>query len=130
MSVVFRLPQEYGNGCSEGVHPDDLYHCLNIYLENFKSRAQHFFQRVRFDLKLQAANLFIHAFAMGEFERMEAGRLTGLSERAARDVLASLIPGGFLISETPRGKVRVGFPAHALGSLLPNLYPAGDIDKR
>lgn len=99
-------------------------------LESFKSRAQHFFQKVRFDLKPESANLFIHAFAMGEFERMEAGRLTGLSERAARDVLASLTHEGFLISDTPRGKVRVGFPAHALGSLLPNLYPAGDVDKR
>ena len=25
-------------------------------------------------------------------------------------------------------KVRAGFPVHALGSLLPNLYPAGDVD--
>ena len=24
--------------------------------------------------------------------------------------------------------LQVGFPMHALGSLLPNLYPAGDLD--
>jgi Fic family protein len=97
-------------------------------IDNFRFRAEHFFQKVRFDLKPESAHLFIHAFATGEFERMEAGRLTGLSERAARDVLNALVLEGFLVSDTPRGKVRVGFPMHALGSLLPNLYPAGDLD--
>ena len=32
------LEQEYGNGWAEGVHPDDFDRCLNIYLDNFKSR--------------------------------------------------------------------------------------------
>lgn len=98
-------------------------------LDNFKFRAEHFFQKVRFDLKPESAYLFIHAFSTGEFERMEASRLTGLPERTARDVLNALVLEGFLVSETPRGKVRVGFPMHALGSLLPNLYPAGDMDR-
>jgi len=97
-------------------------------IENFKFRAEHFFQKVRFDLKPESAHLFIHAFTTGEIERMAAGRITGLSERAARDVLNTLVIEGFLVSDTPRGKVRVGFPMHALGSLLPNLYPAGDLD--
>lgn len=97
-------------------------------IDNFRYRAENFFQKVRFDLKPESAHLFIHAFTTGEFERMEAGRLTGLSERAARDVLNALVQEGFLVSDTPRGKVRVGFPMHALGSLLPNLYPAGDMD--
>lgn len=97
-------------------------------LDNFKFRAEHFFKKVRFDLKPESAHLFIHAFSTGEFERMEASRLTGLPERTARDVLNALTVEGFLVSDTPRGKVRVGFPMHALGSLLPNLYPAGDLD--
>lgn len=97
-------------------------------LNNFRFRAEHFFQKVRFDLKPESAHLFLHAFSTGEFERMEAGRLTGLPERTARDVLNALVLEGFLVSDTPRGKVRVGFPMHALGSLLPNLYPAGDLD--
>lgn len=98
-------------------------------LDNFKFRAEHFFHKVRFDLKPESAYLFIHAFSNGAFERMEAGRLTGLPERTARDVLNALVQEGFLVSDTPRGKVRVGFPMHALGSLLPNLYPAGDLDR-
>lgn len=65
---------------------------------------------------------------MGEIERMAASRLTGLKERTARDVVSQLVDEGFLISDTPKGKLRVGFPVHALGALLPNLYPAGDVD--
>lgn len=97
-------------------------------LDKFKSRAEHFFRTVRFDLKPESFYLYLQAFTNGEFERMEAGRITGLPERTARNVLNQLIQEGFLVSDTPKGKVRVGFPVHALGSLLPNLYPAGDVD--
>lgn len=97
-------------------------------LEEFKDRAHAYFQRVRFDLKPESVHLYLHAFVFGSFERMEAGRITGLPERTARDVLNALVKEGFLMSDTPKGKVRVGFPLHAAGSLLPNLYPAGDLD--
>ena len=97
-------------------------------LENFKTRAEGYYRRVRFDLKPESTHLFLHAFAMGEFERGEASRLTGLPERTARTVLSDLLQEGLLTSDTPKGKVRIGLPVHALGSLLPNLYPAGDVD--
>ncbi len=97
-------------------------------LEQFASRTQGYFQRVRFDLKPEAQHLYLHAFTTGEFERMEAGRITGLPERTARNVLVGLLDEGLLASDSPKGKVRIGFPVHALGSLLPNLYPAGDVD--
>lgn len=97
-------------------------------LENFQARAEGYFHRVRFDLKPESVYLFLHAFGMGEFERGEAARITGLSERTARDVLSKLLGEGFLLSDSPKGRVRAGFPVHALGSLLPNLYPAGDVD--
>ena len=42
--------------------------------------------------------------------------------------LAKLLVEGLLLSDTPKGKVRAGFSVHAFGSLLPNLYPAGDVD--
>ena len=99
-----------------------------LALENFQARAEGYFNRVRFDLKPESAYLFLHAFRLGEFERGEASRITGLSERVARDVLGRLLAEGLLLSDTPKGRVRVGFPVHALGSLLPNLYPAGDVD--
>lgn len=98
-------------------------------LENFRARAEGYFRTVRYtDMKPEAAYLYLYAFAMGEFERGEAARITGLGERVARKVLADLVSEGFLVSDTPKGKVRAGFPVHALGSLLPNLYPAGDVD--
>lgn len=96
--------------------------------ETFNGRAEGYFHRVRFDLKQETSHLYLHAFRFGEFERMEAARITGLRERAARDVLTKLLNEGFLVSDSPKGKVRIGFPVHALGSLLPNLYPAGDVD--
>ena len=105
-----------------------LYMAKMFSLETFKQRVNGYFHRVRFDLKPESAYLYLHAFTCGEFERMEAGRITGLPERTARGVLSKLLDEGLLSSDSPKGKVRVGFPVQALGSLLPNLYPAGDVD--
>ena len=32
------LEQEYGNGWAEGVHPDDMERCLNIYVTAFEKK--------------------------------------------------------------------------------------------
>ncbi|MDD2664456.1 MAG: Fic family protein [Dechloromonas sp.] len=98
-------------------------------LDRIAQRSEAYFTRVRFDIKgREAHELFMRAFVHGEIERGEAARITGLSERSARTLLGTLLDEGFLESDTPKGKVRAGFPLHALGSLLPNLYPAGDLD--
>ncbi|MGL6071598.1 Fic family protein [Craterilacuibacter sp.] len=98
-------------------------------LDNFKDRVHFYFENIRSTmLRPESAYLYMQAFTMGEFERGEAPRLTGLHERTARDVLGKLVKEGFLVSDTPKGKVRVGFPMQAMSFLLPNLYPHGDID--
>lgn len=75
-------------------------------------------------VKPQAEFLLREAFARGEFERGEASRITGLPERTARDVLASLIDLGLLASDTPKGAVSMRFPAHCLHFLLPGVFPS------
>lgn len=74
-------------------------------------------------LKPEAARLLEEALMRGEFERGEIERITGLSERTARRALGDVIGLGLLASETPKGKVSLRFPAHALEDLFPRLYP-------
>jgi Fic family protein len=59
----------------------------------------------------------------GEIPRGEVFRLIGMSERSGRDILGSLLEEGLLLSDSPRGSVRLGFPTHAAGYWFPELYP-------
>lgn len=114
---------------SLGVAKDQVNYMAQMFsLEKIEQRCWQYFNVMQDDIRPEAAHLYLQAFQRGEFERGEASRLTGLSERTARDVLSNLVKSGFLISDSPKGKVRAGFPLQALGTLLPNLYPAGDLD--
>ena len=73
-------------------------------------------------LKPESANLLEHALLLGEFERGESPRITGLPERTARRVLKDLISEGLLASETPKGAVSLRFPIHSLEELFPKLF--------
>jgi len=66
--------------------------------------------------------LLREAVLVGEFERSRAETLTGYKERQARKVLAKLVIG-LLVSETPKGAVRLGFPIDVVDRWLPRLYP-------
>jgi Fic family protein len=99
-----------------------------LALDTIEQRVIHYFKNMRTDLRPESHLLYLEALARGGFERGEAPRITGLAERTARDVLSNLIKEGFLLSDTPKGRVRTGFPVKALGTFLPNLYPAGDLD--
>jgi Fic family protein len=74
-------------------------------------------------LRPESAGLLQEALIRGEFERGEIARITGLPERSARRVLNEVIELGLLASDTPKGKVSLRFPAHALEDLFPRLYP-------
>jgi Fic family protein len=74
-------------------------------------------------LKPQASRLLEEALFRGEFERGHVDRITGLPERTARRVLADVTDLGLLASDTPKGKVSLRFPTHALEDLFPRLFP-------
>ncbi len=68
-----------------------------------------------------------HVFAAGPITRGEFSRMTGLGERTAQSLLGTLIQDGLLVSETPKGPVRLGLPLDALHMLFPNLYPEANL---
>jgi Fic family protein len=67
--------------------------------------------------------LLREAVLAGEFERSAAADLTGYKGRQARTVLSALVGQGLLVSASPKGKLRLGFPVHIVERWLPRLYP-------
>lgn len=74
-------------------------------------------------IRPEALHLIREAFAFGAFPRGMASRLTGLKERTARALLSDLIDDGLLISDTPKGPVRLHFSARLLPVWFPALGP-------
>ncbi|HCU24425.1 MAG TPA: Fic family protein [Deltaproteobacteria bacterium] len=69
--------------------------------------------------------LLREALLVGEFERGRAEEITGYSDRQARRVLASLEQKKLLVSETPKGAMRLAFPVNVVERWFPRLYPSG-----
>jgi Fic family protein len=59
----------------------------------------------------------------GEFRRGQVEGITGYKERQAREVLTELLDKKYLVSNSERGPVRLGFPIDAVERWLPRLYP-------
>jgi hypothetical protein len=66
--------------------------------------------------------LLREAILIGEFPRARATELTGYQERQARTVLGELVARGLLVSDTPKGSVRLGFPSGVIECWFPGLY--------
>ena len=77
----------------------------------------------RRELRPEAFPLLEQVLQRGELPRGEAGRVTGLKERSARDLLATMIADGVLGSDTPKGPVSLHFPLDAAEILFPRLFP-------
>jgi Fic family protein len=71
----------------------------------------------------RALRLFHEALVRGEFDRGEAARITGASERTSRRILNDVLATGLLDSDTPKGPVSLRFPASAIEVLFPRLFP-------
>ena len=69
-------------------------------------------------------NLLRETLLSGSVERGRASEITAYADRQARKVLKGLLDQGLLVSDSPKGAVRLGFPEHVLESWLPRLYPA------
>jgi Fic family protein len=90
-------------------------------LETLIGRLRLYVQRR--ELKPEALPLLEQVLQRGEMPRGDAERVTGLKERSARDLLASLVADGILGSDTPKGPVSLRFPLHAVEVLFPTLFP-------
>lgn len=59
----------------------------------------------------------------GELERGDIENLLGTSERTARRVTSALLAQGALMSDSPRSRLRLGFPVKLAHHWLPGLFP-------
>jgi hypothetical protein len=89
---------------------DTLVERLRIYVQ-------------RRDFKPEALHILEQVLQRGELARGEAGRVSGLKERSARELLAALILDGILGSDTPKGPVSLRFSLDAIEILFPSLFP-------
>lgn len=74
-------------------------------------------------LKLEAAFMLQEALLHGQMSRGDIIRVSGMAERTGRQVLGQLLSEGLLVSDSPKGAVRLAFPTHVAGYLFPDLYP-------
>ncbi|MBV5275748.1 MAG: Fic family protein [Lamprocystis purpurea] len=74
-------------------------------------------------IKPVAAPVLVTVFLRGSLPRGEAAALTGYGERAGRDVIAGLLEEGLLVSDSPKGAVRIGLPMAAVPYLFPGVFP-------
>ncbi len=59
----------------------------------------------------------------GELPRGEADRVLGTSDRQARRIVSGLLDAGLLKSDSPRGPLRIVFPAALASRWMPGLFP-------
>jgi len=74
-------------------------------------------------LRVESARMLQEILVKGEAARGAVIAASGLKERTGRNLLGQLIEEGLLVSDTPKGDVRLGFPIHAAGWFFPDLYP-------
>jgi hypothetical protein len=75
----------------------------------------------------RTAEVFKQAAIAGELARRDIFKIIGMSERSGRNVLGQLLDEKLLISNSGKGRVRLGFPAHAAAYWFPDLYPPEEV---
>lgn len=77
------------------------------------------------ELKPEAGHLLRDVFLRGEIPRGEIPKIIGMPERSARRVVRTLLEKNYLVSDSEKGPVMLGFPAALVGYYFPRLYPEG-----
>lgn len=95
------------------LEPSQLLNRIELYVEE-EIRAGRLLER--------SFPLLKEALYSGSFERGQAATITGYKERQARTVLKKLVEVGLLVSDTPKGAVRLGFPTDVVERYFPKLY--------
>ncbi|SKB15045.1 Filamentation induced by cAMP protein Fic [Planktothrix sp. PCC 11201] len=95
------------------LEPSQLLNRIELYVEE-EIRAGRLLER--------SFPLLKEALYSGSFERGQAATITGYKERQARTVLKKLVEAGLLVSDTPKGAVRLGFPTDVVERYFPKLY--------
>jgi len=95
-------------------------------LLELESLTQRLEQAVREHTQAREESLAILRYLLvyGEMQRGKAAEVTGLGERAARDVLAAMVKSGWAASATPKGPVHLAIPISYIDRLFPALYLA------
>ena len=119
------------NVCLDQARYMDSLLALDKFLERLEKYAQLRFTRMISGLKDKTeplrpeAGLILRTVATGgEMARGETFRLVGIHPRMGSKVLQTLLEEGLVVSDSPKGPVRLGFPTHAAGYWFPDLYPA------
>ena len=99
---------------SSSLEPQELLRKIEIYTEE-EIRASR--------LPKGSFNLLREAVLQGEFQRGQAMSITDYSSRQASRIVSELCKQGLLISDSPKGAVRLNFPVKVLERWLPALYP-------
>ena len=96
------------------LQPGELLRRMKLYVDDEQAAGR---------LPSRSMSLLREALLMGEFTRGRASEITGYQERRSRQILATLLREGLLISKGPRAPVRLGFPLDVVERWFPRLYP-------
>lgn len=96
------------------LEPGELLRRMKLYCDDETAAGR---------LPKRSMALLKEALVLGEIERGKAPEITGYQERRAREILSILIKKQLLVSDSPKGPVRLGFPLDVVERWFPALYP-------
>lgn len=105
---------------------DQIEFMENLFdLKTFLLRLEQITENYRHQKKLLPGSFPVlrELYFIGEMERGRISSITGYKERQSRSILNNLIQEELVVSDTPKGKIRLNFPLKIVSDLFPQLYP-------